>query len=465
MLKNAQSSLPVKPYATLPLTCPYLDLKYLFLTLYNCMKKYTFAMLLMLAVSINAFAQFDITQKVIPDRKNSAEQQKKPYVILISIDGLRYDFAKRYNAENILRLGAAGVTASSMIPSYPSVTFPNHYAIITGLYPSHSGLVNNSFYDPARNNKYSMSNKTNVADSTWYGGSPLWVLAEQQKMLSASFFWVGSEAAIKGTRPTYYYKYNEQINIHDRIQAVVDWLKLPAAERPHLITFYFPQVDHAAHLHGPESPKVAHEVHFIDSAVNEMQKAVKTTGLNVNFVLVSDHGMTRVDNQHPIGIPAAIDTSKFVVSGDGILVELYAKDKKYIQGTYEALKKEAKDYDVYLKTNVPEHLHYGTKDDWHNRIGDILLIPYAPKVFNLWGKKNINSGWHGYDPAVVKDMHASFYAWGPAFKKHLKIAPFKNVSVFNLVAQILSIKHTGKTDGTNQLANQILVKPTIKKSK
>ena len=427
------------------------------------MKKYVVALLLILAISSNSFCQIaDTTQKIIPGRVNSAEQQNKPYVILISVDGFRYDFARRYKAQNILRLGNQGVSASSMIPSYPSVTFPNHYAMVTGLYPSHSGLVNNAFYDPARDDKYSMSNKAKVADSSWYGGSPLWVLAEQQKMLAASFYWVASEAAIKGTRPTYYYIYNEQINIHNRIQTVVDWLKLPPAKRPHLITFYFPQVDHAAHLHGPESPEVEHEVRFVDSAVNEMQKAVKSTGLNVNFILVSDHGMTRVDNQHPLSIPAAIDTNKFAISGDGILVELYAKDKKYIQGTYNALKKQAKNYNVYLKTNVPPHLHYGIKDDWHNRIGDILLIPYAPKVFNLWGKKNLNPGWHGYDPLVVKDMHASFYAWGPAFKKHLHIAPFNNVSVFDVVSQILGIKHMEKTDGTNQLGNQILIQTTSK---
>jgi predicted AlkP superfamily pyrophosphatase or phosphodiesterase len=426
------------------------------------MKKHTLALFMLLSVSINALCQpANTTQRITLNRRNSAQQQKKPYVILISADGFRYDFAKKYNAENLLRLASEGVSASSMVPSYPSVTFPNHYAIISGLYPSHSGLVNNTFYDRARKDKYTMGNKAKVADGSWYGGSPLWVLAEQQKMISASFYWVASEASIKGIRPTYYYQYTEKINIHDRIQAVVDWLKLPPAERPHFITFYFPQVDHAAHNYGPESPEAEKEVHFVDSAVNELQKAVKTTGLkNVNYVFVSDHGMTRVDNQNPIDIPAAIDTSKFVISGDGILVELYARDKKYIRGTYDALKKEAQDYDVYLKTNVPAHLHYGVADDWHNRIGDILLIPHLPKVFNLWESKKINPGWHGYDPAVVKDMHASFYAWGPAFKKHLNIPSFENVSVFNLVSRILGIKHTNKVDGTNQLADKILINTT-----
>jgi predicted AlkP superfamily pyrophosphatase or phosphodiesterase len=430
-------------------------------------KKYSLLLILVLFY-LNSFSQkttpvVDTTQKIIAGRKNSAEQQKKPYVILISADGFRWDYADKYNAENLIRLRKEGVNAASMVPSYPSVTFPNHYAMVTGLYPSHSGLVNNTFFDLDRKDFYSMGNKEKVADGTWYGGTPLWVLAEQQNMLSASFYWVASEAAIKDTRPSYYYVYNEKIDIHNRIAAVVQWLKLPPEQRPHLITFYFPQVDHAGHLYSPDAPQTEHEVHYVDSAVNELNKAVKATGLDVNFVFVSDHGMTKVDTLNPIKIPAAIDTSKFVVSGDGILVELYAKDKQYIQATYDALKNEAKDYQVYLKTNVPAKLHYSATDDWHNRIGDILLIPEWPKVFNLSNRKKINPGWHGYDPTVIKDMHATFYAWGPAFKKNLSIPSFQNVDVYNMISQILGLNITEKVDGTKQLADKILMKKGVKK--
>ncbi|GAA4340588.1 ectonucleotide pyrophosphatase/phosphodiesterase [Mucilaginibacter gynuensis] len=415
--------------------------------------------LLLIVFSLPAFSQADTTQKITPGRKNSPEQQKKPYVILISADGFRYDYAVKHHADHLLALADSGVRAESMIPSYPSVTFPNHYAMVTGLYPSHSGLVNNTFYDRDRKDFYKMSNKAKVGDGTWYGGTPLWILAEQQQMLAASFYWVASEAAIKDMRQTYYYTYNEQIPIHDRIETVVKWLNLPAEQRPHLITFYFPQVDHDGHVFGPDAPETAEKVHFVDSAVYELNKAVKTTGLDVNFIFVADHGMTRVDNQNPLPVPAAIDTSKFVVSGDGILVELYARNKADVKGTYNELKKEAKDYyDVYLATNVPKRLNYRASDDWHNRIGDILLIPRYPKVFNLNNKKKLNPGWHGYDPYVIKDMQATFFAWGPQFKKHLTIAPFKNVSVFNLVSKILDLKTTEKVDGDNKLADKVLLK-------
>lgn len=412
-----------------------------------------------------ALPVIDTAQKIVSGHKNSPQQQKKPYVILISADGFRWDYTDKYNAENLKRLRAEGIAAASMVPSYPSVTFPNHYAMVSGLYPSHSGLVNNTFYDRDRNDSYAMGNKTKVADGTWYGGTPLWVLAEQQQMLAASFYWVASEAAIKNVRPTYYYIYNEKIDMSHRIGAVVNWLKLPAEERPHFITFYLPQVDHAGHLYSPDAPETAHEVHFVDSAVNELYKAVKTTGLDVNFVFVSDHGMTKVDTQDPIKVPAAIDTAKFKVSGDGILVELYAKDKTAIQSTYEALTKEATGYKVYLKTNIPAKFHYGATDDWHNRIGDILLIPNWPKVFNLYNRKTINPGWHGYDPTVIKDMHATFYAWGPAFKKHLNITAFPNVNVYNMICQVLGLTIIEKVDGTNALANQILIKKAVKKTR
>ena len=420
------------------------------------MKKHA-TLLLFFLWAITAFGQTDTVQKIVPGRTNSLAQQKKPYVILISADGFRHDYVKKYQASHLLALSNKGVRAASMIPSYPSVTFPNHYALVSGLYPSHSGLVNNAFYDRNRHDSYFMSDKVKVADGSWYYGSPLWVLAEQQHMLSANFYWVASEAAIQNITPTYYYTYNEKISIHNRINEVVNWLNLPPEKRPHFITFYFPQVDHAGHMYGPDAPETGREVHFVDSAVNELTKAVKATGFDVNFIFVSDHGMTTVDKDHPIGIPAAIDTSKFIVSGDGILVELYAKDRADVKTTYNRLKQEAKDYDVYLKTNVPANLHYAQTDDWHNRIGDILLIPHYPRVFNLYNKKT-HPRWHGYNPVLVKDMQATFLAWGPAFKPHTLIPAFENVNVFNLVKSILGLKYTGKVDGTDKLADDILIK-------
>ena len=418
------------------------------------MKK-TLVLFLFLIRSILVFCQADTTQKIISGRSNSKEQQDKPYVIMISADGFRYDYAEKYRADHLRALANGGVKAESMIPSFPSVTFPNHYSIVTGMYPSHTGLVINNFYDRTLQRFYSYKGPT-ASEGIWYGGTPLWVLAEKQQMVSASYFWVGSEAPIQGILPTYYYKFNNTTPIGQRINTVVDWLKLPAEKRPHLITFYFPQVDHEGHKHTPDSKEVENAVHFIDSAVYQLTQAVKTTGLNVNYIFVSDHGMTTVDTAHAMNLPA-IDTSKFIVSGDGLLVELYAKDVKDIPATYERLKKDAKDYEVFLRVNMPQHLHYAKTDDWHNRIGDILLIPHWPKIFVL-GKYKPDPGQHGYDPEVVKDMHATFYAWGPAFKQHTTVAPFPNVDIYPVVTQILGLSNTEKIDGTKRLASEVLKK-------
>ena len=142
-------------------------------------------------VTATAQAITDSTQRVMPGRTNSPQQQQKPYVILISADGFRHDLADKYHATHLLALRSNGVTASSMTPSFPSLTFPNHYSLATGLYPSHHGLVDNTFFDPQKGSGYRISDRKAVEDSSFYGGTPIWVLAEQQKMLSASFFWVG----------------------------------------------------------------------------------------------------------------------------------------------------------------------------------------------------------------------------------------------------------------------------------
>jgi predicted AlkP superfamily pyrophosphatase or phosphodiesterase len=278
-------------------------------------------------------------------------------------------------------------------------------------------------------------------------------------MLSASYFWVGSEANIKGIYPNYYYKYNEKTPIEKRIQTVVDWLNLPEEIRPHFITFYLPEVDHAGHEKGPESKETEEAVHFIDSSIFKISEAVKSTGLPVNFVFVSDHGMLTVDTVNTLPLPTAIDTSKFIITRSrDIIVELYAKNKADIEPSFKKIKNQENGFIAYLKTNVPSHLHYSAKDDSLNRIGDILLVANAPKIFNYSNfKRKQNPGRHGYDPTEVKEMHAVFYAWGPAFKKGLTIPPFNNVDVYPLIAELLGLKYDFKIDGNDHLIKEILL--------
>lgn len=412
------------------------------------MKHITLAILIT-ALSNLAFAQ-DTTQHIVPGRTNSPEQEAKPYVIMISIDGFRYDYAEKYQATNLLALSDNGVKATAMQPSYPSLTFPNHYTLVTGLYPAHHGLVDNSFYDPKRKQEYEVWNRKAVEDGTWYGGTPLWVLAEKQHMVSASYFWVGSESPIQNTRPSYYYRYQEKSTIDERIQSVVNWLQLPAAQRPHLITFYFPEVDHAGHSFGPDAPETAAQVKFVDESIGKMVKAVSALNLPVNYVVVSDHGMSGVDTAHLINIKEM--GLKTMWGGEKMM--MYGADTAKVNAAYAYYKAHEDHFRVYKKNEIPARWHYG-QEDTYNRVGDLLLVPDAGYVFAPFkpGKKHI--GHHGFDNNLT-EMNAVFMAWGPAFRQHQRIGTFANIHVYPLVAQILGLKIDEPIDGQLQVLQPIL---------
>lgn len=400
----------------------------------------------------------DTAQVIIPNRINSLEAQAKPYVIMLSADGFRYDYASKYNAQNLLRYGREGVRAKAMIPSYPSITFPNHWSLITGLYPSHHGLVDNFFYDYERKEKYAMNNKQNAEDGSWYGGIPLWALAEKQGTISASLQWVGSASDAGGMRPTYYYPYHEKFKPAEKVDKVIDWLKLPVEKRPHFISLYFPEVDGAGHHFGPESKQTQNAVHLIDDAIGSLVQQVNDLGLaNVNFIFVSDHGMIDVDGKNPLEIPKILlNNKRFDVYNSQTLLRVYVKNPKEVRFVFSELKQNKTDnYDVYLDKKLPKYLHFATRDDRYSRIGQILLIPKATKVFLEDGQKT-SAGKHGYDPKMVPEMKATFFAWGSDFKHHLIIDEFENVNVYPLVAEILDLKIDQKLDGKLKILKPIL---------
>ena len=393
-------------------------------------------------------------QQTVPGRKNADSHLAKPYVILISADGFRYDYADKYNATNLISLRRSGVRAKSMIPSFPSVTFPNHYSIATGLYPSHHGLIYNQFYDRNRKDSYNMANRKAVEDGSWYGGTPLWVLAEQQGMISASYHFVGTEAPIQQVYPTYWYRFSDKTDINYRIEKVIEWLKLPEEIRPHLITFYISNADHAGHEYGPDASQTKAAVKLVDMAVGRMAEKVKKLGLPVNFIFLADHGMANVDTVTRINIASMIDTNLFIIRGGGTSIHLYAKNTADIQPTYQALQKKAKEFSVYLRENIPARWHYSKSDDRFDRIGDIFVVPTYPKVLSS-GNNRISPGAHGFDPAI-KEMHAVFYAWGPQIKKGMTISSFENVNVYPMVCRLLGLNYLHEVDGKVNVLKNIL---------
>lgn len=417
----------------------------------------------MMVFSLTVFAQkgtVDTAQIIIPNRYNTAEAQAKPYVIMISTDGFRYDYAEKYNAENLLRYSNQGVRAKAMIPGYPSITFPNHWTLMTGLYPSHHGLIDNFFYDYKRNASYAMNDRKNAEDGSWYGGMPLWGLAENQGMVSASLMWVGSASDAGGKRPTYYYPYHEKFSPSEKVDKVIDWLKLPMDQRPHFISLYFPEVDGSGHHFGPDTKETEDAVRLIDKAMGKLVQRVNDLGLkNVNFVFVSDHGMIKVDSGAPLEIPAILsDKNRFDYYNSQTLLRVYVKNPEEVKTVYKELKAEkTEDYEVYLDKKLPKYLHFRTKDDRYSRIGQILLIPRAPKIFLEKGKKT-SVGKHGYNPKLVPEMKATFMAWGPEFKTNLVIDEFQNINVYPLVAEILGLKIEQPIDGKLKVLKETLKK-------
>ena len=308
----------------------------------------------------------DTAQVITPNRFNSTEAVEKPYLIFISADGYRYDYTEKYNAQNLQKFSNEGVKAKAMLPSYPSITFPNHWSIITGLYPSHHGLVDNFFYDYSRKEAYAMNKKENAEDGSWYGGIPLWSLAEQQGMVTASLQWVGSASDAGKTRPTYYYHYHEKFSPEEKINKVVNWLKLPENVRPHFISLYFPEVDGAGHRFGPESPEAEKSVQLVDNAIGNLVEKVNQLGLkNVNFIFVSDHGMIKVDKENPLSIPEMLlNKEKFDIYNSQTLLRVVVKNPDEVKSAYRELRNsKTEDYQVFLTKKFPRKLHYGTKDD------------------------------------------------------------------------------------------------------
>ena len=396
---------------------------------------------------------------------NTPEQQAKPYVILVSLDGFRYDYPRIYHSPNLDALGAGGASApEGMIPAYPSITFPNHYTIVTGLYPEHHGIVANVFYDPARKQVYSYKEEQSVTDGTWYGGTPLWVLAEQQGMRSACFFWPGSEANIQGVLPTYYMKYDAKFPNRKRVEQVLGWLQLPAERRPHFITLYFSDVDSAGHAHGPDSPEVASAVHEVDDEIGRLVEGVAKLNLRVDVIVVADHGMTKVQGDW-INLSEYFDTRLLEKSVESFM---YPKSQEAAATIYAALVGKSDKFKVYRNGAMPPGLHF----DGNPREGDPVVVSTGPYLIRVnappatAGADTMHSsgppvGMHGYDPAGMKEMNAIFFAAGPDIRSGEKVQPFENVNLYPFVARILGldISHlkTGKVDGDPKVLQGILV--------
>lgn len=388
--------------------------------------------------------------------RNSVEAMQKPIVLMISIDGFRHDYLEKFNPPNLNMMAREGLRARSMVPSFPTLTFPNHITLVTGRVPGHHGIVSNRFYDKVRQQIYSMGDGAAVKDGTWYQAEPIWNVVEKAKMVSAIFFWVGSEADIGGMHPTYYVPYDGAITNGARVDQVIDWLKLPEDRRPHFLGLYFSDVDSMGHKYGPDSAETRKAVMEIDAQIGRLNAFVQASKLPVNILVMSDHGMQQLDPAKRVIVGQLTDLSGFVLGDRGPVMMLYSNDQARVEKAYQDLKKAEKGFHVYRHNEVPKKFVY----DHPNRTGDLVLIadlPYYLTDQDFTPEKPMSAATHGWS-FEYPSVHAFFIAKGPQIKKGTRVNSFSNVHVFPFALELLGLRPTQPIDG-----NGAVLRPFIQR--
>ena len=380
---------------------------------------------------------------------NAPETLDKPYLVLVSFDGFRQDYLDRYPTPAFDRVAARGVVADALVPVYPSLTFPAHYSIATGLRPERHGLVGNRFYDPARGDEYNYRDRASVEDGSWYGGEPLWVTAETQGMVAAALLLVGTEADVGGVRPTYWTPYAERGSQRERVDRLLGWLALPPERRPHLFTLYFSAVDGAGHRAGPASPAVAEAVGQVDAALGRLLDGIDALphGDAVSVVLVSDHGMAAASLDAVIDLRAIADLrgvralvgqpgANLFVAGGAARARAVRDDINDGIGGGNPLEGAR----AYLRNEVPAALHYRADP----RIGDVVVVADLGVTFDVG--RPPPPGMHGWDPRHP-DMHGIFLASGPDIRPGQRIGPIESVHLYPFLARLLRLAPNPDVDG------------------
>jgi predicted AlkP superfamily pyrophosphatase or phosphodiesterase len=388
----------------------------------------------------------------------AARQARDPAphtTLLISLDGFRWDYLQRPQASRLRALAARGAQAERLIPSFPSKTFPNHITLVTGLFPEHHGIAANVMRDPVLG-RFATGNDPAVRDARWFRGEPIWATAEKQGLRTAAYFWPGSEAAIGGVRPRWFYPFDTATSRADRVTRVLDWLAMPDSSAPHLIAVYFSDVDTEGHNFGPNSPQADSAIARVDSAVGAMLDGIERLGATerVNVVVVSDHGMTEVVPERTIVLDDYVSLDSLDV-GDWSPVATIIPKPGAADYVFSALVRAHPHLRVYHKGELPERLHYNSGDHvtplvaiadegWSIATREYLAGKTAGKV----------EGAHGYDPALPS-MGALFVAAGPDIRAGLTVPAFGNVHVYSLLAHLLGVP-PAPSDGTLDSVRQML---------
>ncbi|XP_060948261.1 venom phosphodiesterase 1 [Limanda limanda] len=388
---------------------------------------------------------------------------KQQPLLLVSVDGLRAEYLQTWGSliPVLDKLRRCGTSAPYMQPAFPSKTFPNHYTIVTGLYPESNGLIDNSMYDPVFDASFSLSNaeKDNPA---WYLGQPIWHTAKYQGLKAGTFFWPGSEVKINGSFPNLYRPYDGKVPFEERVFTVLKWLQLPDEERPDFYTLYLEEPDKSGHSFGPVSGGLIDALRGVDKVIGQLMNGLKQVGLHrcVNIVIVADHGMEETSCDRKEALQELVGDITGYWVNEGPFGRIRARNKDAVIDSAGLVanmtcKKPGQRIKPYLKANLPKRLHFANS----RRIEDVNVLVEAKWLFERYpGSLTFCSGGaHGYDNDV-ESMHAMFVSYGPKFKNQTEIEPFSNIELYNLMCDVLQIQPTDN-NGTHGSMNHLLRKP------
>ncbi|MEJ5263083.1 MAG: ectonucleotide pyrophosphatase/phosphodiesterase [Ignavibacterium sp.] len=396
----------------------------------------------------NLFRKTSVLLLIIILNYGNFYSQNIPYTILISFDGFRWDYTSRGITPNFDYIEKNGVKALSLKPSFPSITFPNHISIATGMYPQNHGVIANTMYDPVTNKLYQLRDTSEVRNPYWYKGEFIWETAKRQGVKTASYFWPGSEINLDYRRPDYYEKYEHERDYVERINGVINWLKMPFSERPKFITLYYDLADSEGHRFGPNSPEVNAAISKLDSLIGILFTKLDEINLrdSVNIIIVSDHGMTEISNERYVNIEEIADNPNCKFINRGAVMNIFIKNKNEVDDVYLKLKKNEKHYRVYKPEDIPSYYHF----NFNHLIGDLFVLAEPGwSVGTNKDKDRMNDykgGNHGFDNSFI-EMHGIFYAIGPSFKKNYKTGTIENINIYPLLCKIMNIKPKQNIDG------------------
>jgi predicted AlkP superfamily pyrophosphatase or phosphodiesterase len=382
--------------------------------------------------------------------RHRSDTPPTPILVLVSFDGWRWDYIDRFPTPNLRALAARGARADRLIPSFPPLTFPNHYTLVTGLYPAHHGIVANTFRDPAMPERFTMGGAT-AKDPAWWRGEPIWVTAINQGRRAAAMFWPGTEAPIAGVRPTFWRPYDKAVPSLRRVEQVLEWLSRPEGERPALVAMYFDEVDTAAHDFGIDAPELTSATAHLDAALGQLIAGLARSGLadRTTVVVVSDHGMTQLSDDRVILLDDYIDVGSVnLVEADGFLA--LAPKSGDANAVYARLHGKHPALAIYRRDEVPRRLHYRGSP----RIEPIIGIPSDGWTVTTRARvAQRHLATHGFDPRD-RSMGAMFVAAGPGIGAAIRLPAFENVDVYNFLCDVLQLK-PAKNDGSNELVRRV----------